>query len=186
MLKDAPAHVKGILLKYFVQDHRRLESILKQATQSIENIDLKVYSEFRAGLLRHIGIEEKILLPMIKSLQGGAPYSSAGVLRLEHGALAALLTPLPNRQIVEALQAILDHHNSSEECEHCLYAVCEKLFEDRLDRTMDEIAHYPAVPAAPYADLNRAREPIRRALERAGFDFDRFEVPTSSDKSPSK
>jgi iron-sulfur cluster repair protein YtfE (RIC family) len=168
--------MNGILYEYFVHDHRRLESLLNRATQQAAEIDLSTYSEFRAGLLRHIGIEEKILMPMIKRLQGGTPYPSADVLRLEHGALAALLAPVPNRQIVAALHSILDCHNRREECENCLYAVCQNLFGDQIDRIMDEIASYPAVPTAPYADLSRVREATKRALQRAGFDFDRFEA----------
>ncbi len=167
--------MNGKLYEYFVHDHRRLESLLNQATQSAEHIDLEIYSEFRSGLLRHIGMEEKILMPTIRKLQGGTPYSSASVLRLEHGALAALLVPTPNRQIVAALRAILDHHNGREECEHCLYMVCQNLFGDHLNRIMDDVVNYPSVPAAPYADLNRVHEATRRALERAGFDFDFYE-----------
>ncbi len=177
MLNATETLMQGALYEYFVRDHRRLESLLNQATHSAGKIDLPAYSEFKSGLLRHIGIEEKILLPMIRNLQGGTPFTSAGVLRLEHGALAALLTPLPNQQIVTALRAILDHHNSREECENCLYAVCQNLFGSQLDLVMEEVANYPAVPTSPYADPDRVHHATKRALERAGFDFDHYKQP---------
>lgn len=167
--------MNGTLYSFFVNDHRRLESLLNKAAQTIEQIDLSVYSEFRAGLLKHIGIEEKILMPMIKKNQNGMPYPSADALRLEHGALAALLVPTPNGKIVAALRTILNHHNEREECVNCLYAVCENLFEQQIDEVMNEILSFPPVPVAPHVNTSHALEAARRALARAGYDFDQYE-----------
>lgn len=167
--------MNGTLYSFFINDHRRLESLLNKAVQTSEQINLSVYSEFRAGLLRHIGIEEKILMPMIKKNQNGVPYSSADALRLEHGALAALLVPSPNKKIIAALRAILHHHNEREECANCLYALCENLFKQQIDEVMNEILSYPPVPVAPHVNTTHAHEAARRALARAGYNFDQYE-----------
>jgi len=53
------------------------------------------YAEFRAGLLKHIALEEKILLPAAQRLNGANPLPIAAKPRLNHGALAALLVPTP-------------------------------------------------------------------------------------------
>jgi hypothetical protein len=162
------------LYSFFVNDHRRLESLLNKAASNIEHIDLAIYSEFREGLLRHIGIEEKILLPTIKKRQNGLPYHAADTLRVEHGAIAALLVPPPTRKIVTALRAILDHHNGLEECANCLYRVCESLLGAEVDTIMNEVKNFPPVPVARHVDNPNVLEATRRALARAGYDFDQY------------
>jgi hypothetical protein len=62
------------------------------------------YAEFRAGLRRHIGMEEKILLPAARSANEGEPLASAAKLPLYHGALAALLVPTPTGLIIVAIR----------------------------------------------------------------------------------
>jgi hemerythrin-like domain-containing protein len=166
--------MNGKLYSFFVSDHRRLELLLNQAASTIEHIDPATYSEFREGLLRHIGIEEKILLPAIKRLQNGLPYYAADTLRVEHGALAALLVPSPNKKIVAAIRAILNHHNGHEECANCLYRVCESLLGSEVDEIMNEVKNYPPVPVAKHVDTPNVLEATRRALARAGFDFDQY------------
>jgi hypothetical protein len=66
-----------------------------------------------AGLLKHIAMEEKILLPAAQKLRAGEPLPVAPKLRLDHGALAALLVPTPTRPVMAAIQAILRVHNPS-------------------------------------------------------------------------
>jgi hypothetical protein len=161
---------------YFINDHRRLESLLNRAAGIIEKIDPVIYSEFREGLLKHIGIEEKILLPAIKKLQNGLPYDAADTLRVEHGALAALLVPPPNKKIVTALRAILNYHNGLEECAGGLYRVCESLLGSKVDTIMNEVKNYPPVPVARHVDSPNVLEATRRALARAGYDFDQYGV----------
>src|SRR5262245_30922604 len=73
----------------------RLDALLERAMSDPENIDDSAYAQFRAGLLKHIGMEEKVLLPAAQKLRGGEPLPVAPRLRLDHGALAALLVPSP-------------------------------------------------------------------------------------------
>jgi len=82
--------------RYLADDHTRLGALLEKAWAKPGLIDREAYAEFRAGLLRHIGLEEKILLPAIQKLRGGQPHPVANRLRLDHGALAALLVPTPS------------------------------------------------------------------------------------------
>jgi hypothetical protein len=68
-------------------------------------IDGTPYAGFPAGLLRHIGMEEKILLPAAQRANGGVALPVAARLRLEHGAIA-LLVPTPSPTIVAALPSV--------------------------------------------------------------------------------
>lgn len=93
---------------YLSQDHRRLEDLFQKATVDSEKIDNNFYMDFRGGLLRHIGMEEKVLLPAARVAQAGEALPLAARLRLDHGALAALLVMTPTPSIVSAIRKILE------------------------------------------------------------------------------
>src|SRR5437016_6327323 len=98
------------LINYLADDHRRLEDALSRATIHSGSIEPKAYTEFRAGLLRHIGMEEKILLRAAQAARGGKALPIAPKLRLDHGALAALLVLTPTDAIIAAIRFILAAH----------------------------------------------------------------------------
>jgi hypothetical protein len=95
----------GPVARFLEDDHRRLEELLNSAIVSGGRIEQAHYDEFRAGLLRHIGMEEKILLPAAQRSNGGAALSIAATLRLEHGAIAALLMPSPTPELIAILRS---------------------------------------------------------------------------------
>ena len=97
---------------FLVEDHRRLEALLQQA---VAHADQGAYAQFRAGLLRHIGMEEKILIPAAQRLRGGEPLGIASKLRLDHGALGTLLIPTPTAAVIASIRGILKEHNILEE-----------------------------------------------------------------------
>jgi hypothetical protein len=96
-------------------------------------------------LLKHIGIEEKILLAAAQRHRDGAPLAVAAKLRLDHGALAALLVPTPTPRIIAAIRAILKLHNPIEEDPGGMYEQSEEL----AGAESDEIC-------APVAELFRS------------------------------
>src|SRR5438094_3944728 len=89
----------GNIYRYLADDHVRLDDALRRVTEDAGRIEMQAYAEFRAGLLRHISIEEKILLPAARAARGGKPLPMVSKLRLDHGALAALLVPTPTDSI---------------------------------------------------------------------------------------
>lgn len=94
----------GAISGFLSDDHRRLDGLLERSLTASDGVDRTLYDQFRAGLLRHIGMEEKILLPALQRLGGGAVFPQAAKLRLDHGALAALLMPNPTPEIVTTLR----------------------------------------------------------------------------------
>ena len=54
---------QGPVTAYLENDHARIEDAFRRATISGDRIEPGPYAEFRQALLRHIGIEEKILFP---------------------------------------------------------------------------------------------------------------------------
>ena len=96
--------MSGPLTTFLAGDHTRLDGFLRRAMTAGGAVDRTAYAEFRAGLLRHISLEEKILLPAAQRWQGGDPLPMAATLRLDHGALAALLVPTPTPAIIAAIR----------------------------------------------------------------------------------
>ena len=105
----------GPLHRFFSADHDRLDDLLRRATAGSGPIDLVLFGAFRAGLLRHIGMEEKALFAVAREARGGQALALAERLRVDHGAIAALLVPTPTRALVERLLAVLGPHNRREE-----------------------------------------------------------------------
>ncbi|MGO9480155.1 MAG: hemerythrin domain-containing protein [Candidatus Kryptoniota bacterium] len=158
----------GPLYEYLAGDHERLDVLLTLATEGQNGIDMKPYTEFRQGLLRHIGIEEKIILPTIARLQNGKQAEVTARLRLDHGALVALLVPSPTLPIVETIRLILQVHNPLEEKEDGLYQLVDSLTGKEDDDLLEKVKNYPEVPMNPYNDREGVIDVARRAVERAG------------------
>jgi hypothetical protein len=109
--KESP--MPSPLSRFLAADHVWLDGLLQRAVADAGAINLATYAAFRAGLLTHISLEEKILLPAAQRWHGGTPLPLAAKLRLDHGALAALLVPTPTPAIIAAIRTILAAHNSS-------------------------------------------------------------------------
>jgi hypothetical protein len=159
----------GAITHWLSADHERLDALLRRATARSGEIDPLPYAEFRRGLLRHIGIEEKILLPAVQRARGGEALAVAERLRLDHGAIAALLVPTPTPVIVATIRAVLQDHNAVEEGADGLYATCDRLLADRAAALVEEMTAYPEPPANPHNDEPMVMPAVRRALERAGY-----------------
>jgi Hemerythrin HHE cation binding domain len=155
---------------FLERDHERLDQLLARAGVDLDNIDKEAFGEFRRGLLKHIGMEEKILLPAIQRLRGGEPLPIAARLRLDHGAIAALLVPTPRGAVLRTLKAVLAIHNRVEEGAEGVYAECDRVAGGESAALVTRLRAAPEVPAAAHVDSPRVESSARRALARAGFD----------------
>lgn len=163
--------MSGPLYRFLADDHRRLEALLANATARPGVIDPVPYAEFRAGLLKHIGMEEKILLPAAQRWRGGEPLPVAATLRRDHGAIAALMVPSPTPQIIATLRVIFEQHNIIEEGPSGLYEVCEQLAGGELDAIVERLRKAPDVPVAKHVDGPQIMDATRRALARGGYEL---------------
>lgn len=160
---------QGPLSRFLSEDHRRLESLFESAFTDSKLINGDAYDRFRSGLLRHIGMEEKILLPALQRLGGGTPFRHAGRLRLDHGALAALLMPTPTPAILSTIRHIVAAHNVLEEGPEGLYAVSDELAASEADVLLARLRGAPVVRVMPLSDSSAVMNTLRGALERAGY-----------------
>jgi len=159
----------GEIYRYLTSDHARLDDALRRATSDADHIDRSAYAEFREGLLHHIGMEEKILLPASRSANAGEPLPSAAKLHLDHRALAALLVPTPTDSIIVAIRIVLDRHNPLEDGPGGVYEQCERLLGPDADQVLVRLQNAPPVAVARHVDNSTALESARNALRRAGY-----------------
>ena len=160
----------GPLAEFLAADHRRLEALLDRATARPAIVDPALFEEFREGLLRHIGMEEKILLPAARRARGGEPLPIARQLRLDHGAIAALLVPTPTIAGVGRLRRLLGLHDSLEEGPDAVYDACDRLLAGDVAALLDALRGFPRVRTAPHTDGPHVEAHIRVTLNLAGRD----------------
>ena len=146
--------VPGAIERFMTEDHTRLDRALDASVRHDASIDDAAYTELRSGLLRHIGMEEKILLPFARARRGGEPLPVAATLRADHSAIAKLLVRSPSAPLVAELRALLARHNPLEEGPGGLYAACDALAgtETEADAIVEQLRAQPVVPLAKYYD----------------------------------
>ena len=165
---------KGPVYRFLADDHARLDVLVQRAFADPDQIDLHAYGQFRSGLLKHIAMEEKVLLPAAQQAQDGEPLPIAAKLRIQHGALAALLVPSPTRAIGAAICAILKDHNPVEEGSGGVYEVCERLAGSEVSTMLAKLQSYAEIKLAPHKDGPLVMEATHRALERAGYNLEDY------------
>ncbi len=143
----------GPLHRFFADDHRRLDSLLRKAVAGEGPLDRAAYEAFRGGLLRHIGMEEKVLFTAARAARAGEPLAIAARLRVDHGAIAAILVPTPTREIVARLLSVLGPHNRREEEPGGTYDACDAaLGPVSAARLVEELERFPEPPLKPCND----------------------------------
>src|SRR5690242_21704233 len=135
---DALRARRGQLYRFMEAEHRLLDQLLTHAAGRGSTADQAAYETFRERLLRHIRIEERILLPMAQHKRRGEPLAIAPRLRLDHGALAAVLMLPPTAQTLHALRAVLEAHNPLEESDGAVYEQFESLAESEADSLLEQ------------------------------------------------
>lgn len=160
------------LYHFFTNDHRRIEELLDRATQNPDEMQMEYYHQFRTGLLKHIKMEEKILFPAAQRANGGTPVPLAEKLRLDHGALTALMVVPPSPEVISVLRHVLEKHDELEEAPGGMYDVCEKLTAGETQALLQQLEKVTEVPVHGYNKADYALDAAKRALERAGFQFD--------------
>ena len=135
------------------EDHARLDRLLAASDVDDGSIDPLSYARFRHDLLRHIAMEEKILLPFARALCGGEPLPIAATLRADHGRIAKLLVRSPSTARIADLRATLARHNPLEEGPAGLYATCDALAGEGAGELVARLRAQPSVPVAKYNDV---------------------------------
>ena len=157
------------LSEYLCADHARIEADLRAAAAPA-GFAVGPYEAARAALLRHIAIEEKILLPYARAKRGGEPLPLAARLRKEHGAIASLLVPTPDAALVGELLGLLATHDALEEGAGGVYAQIAALVEPGdAEALLARAQAQPAPPLAPHFDGKGTHRTAESALRAHGL-----------------
>ncbi|MGE5521126.1 MAG: hemerythrin domain-containing protein [Candidatus Dadabacteria bacterium] len=160
------------LYQFFTTDHRRIEDLLDKATEDLNRINMEYYHRFRTGLLKHIKMEEKILFPAAQKANGGTPVPLAAKLRLDHGALTALMVVPPSKEVIKVLRHVLEKHDVLEEEPGGMYDICEGLTASETQNLLEQLETATEVPVQQFNKADYALDVAKRTLQRAGHDFD--------------
>ena len=158
--------MSGAIHALLADDHARLDRVLARALEG----DHVAYDEFRAGLLRHIAMEEKVLFVDARARRHGSPLPIVRQLHADHAALASLLVPPPTRALLETVRTILEEHNPLEEDAGGLYDTCEELAAGELESVLARMHAIAPVRASEHVDEPRIHDHIARmvAARRSG------------------
>jgi hypothetical protein len=143
---------QGPIERLLSEEHRALEALLDASVADPARFDVESFERFRSGLLRHIGIEEKIVLKDAQKRRGGVALPEARTLRIEHGAIASLLVPTPDVALVHEIRKLLAIHDKREEGPAGIYATCDRLAGDEAGSLCERARAAPSVPAAAHFD----------------------------------
>lgn len=159
--------MSGALHQLLSDDHERLDALLASMIAADGAIDPIKYAEFRRGLLRHIGIEERILFPLVRKT--GRDLRLIEQLHRDHALLSALLVPPPAQKEIEAIRAVLVAHNPLEENAGGLYDRIEALAANELTDLLGRVSAFPEPLLAPHADSVVLRRTIAQlSVKRNG------------------
>ena len=157
---------------FFTEDHRRIEDIFERATKDSRHVDMELYQQFRIGLLTHIKMEEKILFLAAREANNNEPIPLADKLRLDHGALTALMVVFPTPGVIKAIAHIMEVHDLAEEQPGGMYDICGSLTQHQTDEILQKLNEVTPVPLHPINPTENAMGAMRRALKRANFDYE--------------
>ncbi len=165
MVNEKPRRVTDVL----IADHDRLHALIHTAmTEPVFNTE--AFAEFRVGLLRHIGIEERILFPAVTQARGGEPLSRALALRIDHAALSTLLVPTPDAALCAEILLILTPHDAKEEGDDGVYAECEALLSAEESAALaDRAAATPSPRCSAHYDGDNIPRTAAGAMEKASY-----------------
>ena len=164
----------GPITRHLAEDHARLDALLTRSVLPSGGMDMEAFDGFRAGLLRHIAIEEKVVFPALREARGGAPHPDWMRLRIDHGAITSLLVPTPTAELVSEIRSILEPHNAVEEGPAAIYHCCDELPPEQVAGVLERMRAYPQVRVAAYRDGPRVLRRAADALRVSAMQFDKL------------
>lgn len=136
----------GPIERFMAQDHNEVDSWLRQSLKDDGSIDEVAYTRFRERLVRHIALEEKVLLRYARA-KTGAPIPFAAALKRDHVNIVRLLASPPTKKIFVAVVEALADHAAFEEGPAGLYATCDEIAGDDAENVVARLRTHPEVAA---------------------------------------
>jgi hypothetical protein len=155
------------LRAWLARDHAEIDALLRAAVDA-EPFDAASFGEFRERLLRHIGIEERLLFPAAKRANADQLPTGASELRTDHAALTSLLVPTPDRALALEIAGLLARHNELEERPDGVYDRCLALLDEpAAEALLQGACERRPVPTTKYFDGPGTVRTAEQALQKA-------------------
>ncbi len=154
------------LTDVLIHEHQELLALLHRCVSAAGALNLRLYDEFRLRQLRHLAVEEKVLLPMLRE-RGALPAAFHNGLRKDHEAVVVLCLTAPNPDFVRDLYELLAWHHKVEEEPGGVYQLFDQQVGDdpEVDRAL---ARLPPVTLPPYATGDKVPGLLRQVMRELG------------------
>jgi hypothetical protein len=106
-----------------VEDHAHADALLGRAL-GVRPVDEVAFAAFRRHLLRHMALEEDVLL---RYAEARSEYALGERIRHDHGEIRRLLAGPAHVDKIASLVELLGRHNGIEEGPEGLYATCDAI-----------------------------------------------------------
>lgn len=161
------ADPRRALRTWLSDDHTEIDGLLRHALRD-DGFDPAPFARFRERLLRHIGIEERILFPAAREHEPTHDAERLAALRVDHAALTTLLVPTPDRALALEIASLLGGHNEVEESEDGVYDAClAAITPADATRVLHAARGRAPVPTTGYFDGPGTVRTAQQALEKA-------------------
>ncbi|MEW5741657.1 MAG: hemerythrin domain-containing protein [Myxococcota bacterium] len=157
-----PSPVTRLLAVEHAESQAKLDACVRSG-----EVDLKRFDEFRHNLLRHIAIEERVLMPALTKALGKAPLFQNG-LRKDHAGIAALCVPTPTREWLEDLKELLAHHQRVEEAPGGFYALLDQHVGGD-PHLLEQVARFPRLSLPDFVRGPKVRDLLEEVLSLTGI-----------------
>lgn len=142
------------LAEFFEQDHRDCDARWADVEELLDTQDIEAarpaWKSYRAGMQRHIAMEEEVLFPAFEKASGVHEGGPTAVMRLEHDQIRTLLGEIDETieagdceralEVGDTLLMLSQAHSAKEE--KVLYPMAENLLSGRWDELSGRLAQY--------------------------------------------
>jgi hypothetical protein len=158
---------KSELRAWLARDHEEINALALDA-RAPYGIDNEAFERFRERLLRHMGIEERLLFLQIERSSEGPLAEVIHELRIDHAALTSLLVPTPDHVLAQEIADLLERHTQLEESPGGVYDQCIALLDDdTADAILYDACEARPVQTAKYFDGPGTVRTAAAALDKA-------------------
>lgn len=155
------------LVQRLLEDHASNQGKLQACVRADGTVDLERFNEFRHGLLRHIAIEETLVMPALARILGAEPVMRKAQ-RREHAGIAALCVPTPSLEWIEDLRELLAHHQRVEEAPDSLHdLVAQHLADD--EALLEAVKSFPRLTLPDFAHGPRVKALLQQVMVLVGL-----------------
>jgi len=158
--------------EFLTQTHEQLRDLLSKSL-SIQGVQIEHYETFRTELLKHIGVEEHIVLPLVEE-RSPQRFFALRQIRLEHKAIGVLLALPPTGEIITVLRNLLKKHDFLEETPDTLYDILDECCVADQPELLERIKDYPGLPLSEIVSGTPTIDDAKRAIYSAGYTWERL------------